>query len=468
MNITNFPLSWTTVRMSIKLLSIAFLTLFLLIPRFMIQDLVEERSKLNDEVSDDVASSWSGDQLISGPYLSIPYLLKKETTNDKTLNEKSTIILVPDSLNLTGNVTTESKSRSIYNVLLYNADINLEGNFNLNSINELKINTQNILWEEAFLSFNISDPKGIREEVFLKLNSQKIKMLPGMNGIQISSVRNPSAKSMNKILNRVLNSEGSVMSGLHSKINITTESTQYNFSIPIKFKGSRGLVFAPTAKKSSFKITSPFTDPSFLGEYLPEHNLSDSGFTAQWNILEYNKTLPNYFLDTKTIQLGESIFGINIQNPINHYSKTERASKYLILFIIVIFLSMFITEIYHKIQVHIFQYGMIGLSIIIFFALLLSISEFLSFDYSYILGSCAVTTLIFLYSRSVFSSTKSSNLLSGLVILFFTFIFIIIQLEQTALLVGTIMLFIILASTMYVTRNIKWNENSANNNKEVN
>ncbi|NOT37923.1 MAG: hypothetical protein HOP11_11145, partial [Saprospiraceae bacterium] len=257
--------------------------------------------------------------------------------------------------------------------------------------------------------------------------------------------------------------------GLHTIIPLDSQIQEINISIPLSLKGSRGLLFTPTAKKLSLKYSSTFTDPSFIGEYLPDRNLTDTGFTAEWNILEYNKEVPNFFNETRLIKVGNSIFGMNIQNPVNHYSKTDRACKYLILFILVIFLSLFLTEIYYRIKVHLFQYGLIGFALAIFFALLLSISEFINFNSAYAISFISVTILIFLFSKSIFSNKSSVYLLSSLVITFFSFIFIIIQLEKTALLFGTIMLFSILAATMYVTTNIKWNEekNETQNNNEL-
>lgn len=458
MSISNLKLNLTAWQLGLKFIAITLLTLLMLIPKFMIVDLVNERARLNDDVNEDVASSWAKDQLISGPYLTIPYY--KETLTDQKVwvKEKNYFTLLPDNLKIEGAVQTTSRNRSLYKVLLYETGLNLSGNFSTKDFHDQKINPNNILWSEANLSLNISDPKGIKEEVILLSAENKIKMLPGLNELQIIANKEFTEKAIDKSKNRILRVNDGTNTGLHCQVQLNSVTQAYPFEIPLNLKGSRGLLFAPTAKTTSVNINSRFNDPSFIGEYLPEHNLSDSGFVAHWNILEYNKTLPNFFNETRTISLENSVFGINIQNPVNHYSKTGRACKYIILFIIVIFLSLFITEIYHQIKVHIFQYGLIGLAIVIFFAMLLSFSEFISFNSSYGLAFLAVTILIFLYSRSVFNNRNSSYFLTGLVVTFFTFIFIIIQLEKTALLFGTLMLFVILALTMFMTRKIKWYE----------
>ncbi len=458
MDITQLKFKWSGWQMSIKLIAIFFLSLIMLIPKFMLMDLVQERASLNDQVNDEVAQSWAKDQLISGPYLTIPYLKKVFSEDKKEKLEKNFLVLVPDNLNINGKIDTDRRSRSLYNVLLYKSSLTISGHFVKPKFEELNIDPQVVKWNESFISLSIADPKGIAEEVKAKINNTDMKFAPGTNELTIrcSTIFNNTALEKSK--HRIFNTNNNTTSGLHSFVYpFLKDPANFSFEIPIELKGSRGLLFSPTAKNCTVDIHSSFNSPSFIGEYLPEHNLSDSGFVAQWKITEYNKTIPNQFHGL-SIPLDNSIFGVIIQNPVNHYSQTERACKYIILFIIVIFLALFITEVYNKSKVHIFQYVLMGLAIIIFFALLLSISEFLGFNYAYLTAFSAIIIMIYLYSTTVFKDKRSSYVLSGLVCTFFSFIFIIIQLEKTALLFGTIMLFILLAATMYLTRKITWGE----------
>ncbi|MEO6189866.1 MAG: cell envelope integrity protein CreD, partial [Saprospiraceae bacterium] len=252
--------------------------------------------------------------------------------------------------------------------------------------------------------------------------------------------------------------QNSFNTGLSCKFPIVEGKTSYHFNLKMSLKGSSSLLFSPIAKTTQVKLSSAFKDPSFVGEFLPEHNLSNSGFEANWKILEYNKSIPSLLKDTYTIDLGKNLFGVIIKTPVDNYAKTTRACKYMILFIALIFLSIFLTEILRNIQVHVFQYALMGFALIIFFALLLCVSEFVTFNVAYFIASSAVIIMIYMYSLSIFHHIQSTRLLSGLVICLFGFIFIIIQLEQMALLVGTVGLFVILGICMYVTRKIKWYE----------
>ncbi|MEP7195623.1 MAG: cell envelope integrity protein CreD [Saprospiraceae bacterium] len=449
---------WSGWTMTFKLIGIFFLTLLLLIPRFMLTDLVSEREALNNSVCDEVSSSWAKDQLITGPYLIIPYW---EYAFDSILRQKKNyykLIIMPEELKIEGSFTTNEKNRSLYKVMLYETKLNFSGNFKIPDLKELNILIQQINWNDAFISCSISDPKGISTESYITIDSSKIRMNPGMLGMDIQSRLEPSESPISNAQRRIFNYQGPSMNGLSAHYPILNPENPIEFSLPIDLKGSRSLLFSPVAQNTSVTIRSAFASPSFIGEFLPQHDLSDKGFTANWKILDYNKSIPHYYNKTNTVDLGNNLFGMNIQNPVNHYSKTDRACKYLILFIIITFLAVFLTEIIHKIKVHIFQYSLVGLALTIFFALLLSISEFLTFNLSYAISAIAITIMIYIYSLSIFQKINSSYLLSFLIISFFSFMFIIIQLEKVALLFGTIMLFIMLGLTMFITRKINWYE----------
>ncbi|NOT36494.1 MAG: hypothetical protein HOP11_03865, partial [Saprospiraceae bacterium] len=249
MKLTNF--NFTVKQMSLKLLAIAFLTLVMLIPKFMITDLVNERARLNDDVNEEVATSWAKDQLITGPYLSIPYF--KEVLNEKKeiVKEKQLFTLLPNTTKINGTLQTDERNRSIYNVLLYETDILFNSSFSLQDFNSLKIKPEFIVWKEAFVSLNISDPKGIKKEVLLECNNNKLKMNPGLNDLHITAYKEYSEKAIDKIKNRIFKTNDPPNTGLHTIIPLDSQIQEINISIPLSLKGSRGLLFTPTAKKLS-------------------------------------------------------------------------------------------------------------------------------------------------------------------------------------------------------------------------
>lgn len=451
-------------KITIKLGLIFILVLFLLIPKFMILDLVDERQLLSEQVKEEVSAGWANDQIITSPALVIPYNYLSKDENGKTVTSaKSNLIIYPDHLDVIGNLDTQSKYRSLYKVLLYESKMNFKGKFVLPEAKQVGLQDANLIYDQAYIAMGISDLKGIKNTVNLTWNGQKNKVSPGMNEVQFKYSNTVITTGKQPEYNEQGMAYYGIKTGMNTPVNINPTEFIYNFDFELDIKGSRTLQFSPMAKNTSVAIKSPFPDPSFIGEFLPEHTTTSSGFDAKWNVLEYNKSLPAYQKANNIVDLGSNLFGVKIADPVDNYAKTYRAGKYMILFVILTFLVVFLTEIVEKINIHIFQYTLIGLALAIFFTLLLSISEFWGFDLAYSGAAAATIGLIFLYSLGMFKNKKSSGLLLGLMVALFAYIYIIIQLEKTALLAGSIGLFVIIALTMYVTRKIKWFEENEPN-----
>jgi len=241
---------------------------------------------------------------------------------------------------------------------------------------------------------------------------------------------------------------------------IDLSSKDINGSIPFGMraiiKGSEELRFIPLSGNSNYEIKSSWPSPSFDGSVLPdERKVSDSGFTAQWKFNKANLPFGTILKDINTTDLDIN-FGITLLQPADQYAKTERCVKYAILFIGLTFGLFFIVEITQKKPVHPLQYILIGLALVIFYTLLLSFSEFIHFDIAYLISSLAVITMITLYAKQLFGNWRSAMLAGGIITLQYSFIFVLIRLEDTALLVGSIGLFIVLGLVMYASRKIDW------------
>lgn len=427
----------------------------------MILDLVQERQKLSESVTNEVAKGWGNKQVHTGPALVIPYYhyVQSEDKTKPPVKTKTQLIVFPENLNIDGKIDTESKYRSIYEVLLYKSDLKIKGNFKMPDNALTNIKNEDLLLEEASLIMGVSDPKGINGAISLLWNGKPATLSPGMTDVSFLSDQSyEDTKSEFLTINDPYVS--SIKTGLQAKVPLDETSQFFEFTYNLELRGSKALLFAPLAKSTMVHLNSTFPDPVFYGGFLPEHNTNSEGFDAKWNIIEYNKSIPAFIKDNTSISLGDNLFGVEIQVLIDNYTKTYRAGKYMILFVILTFLVVFLTEIVEQINIHIFQYTLIGLALAIFFTLLLSISEFWGFNLAYSGAAVATIGLIFLYSLGMFKNKKSSALLLGLMVALFSYIYIIIQLEKTALLAGSIGLFVIIALTMYVTRKIKWFEES--------
>ncbi len=214
--------------------------------------------------------------------------------------------------------------------------------------------------------------------------------------------------------------------------------------------------FAPVGEITEVEIQSKWNDPGFEGNYLPaERKIDNNGFHAQWKVLHFNRNFPQQWKNEE-FRVTDSDFGVKLITVADHYQKSSRAAKYGILVILFTFLSFFLNEIITRQRVHPFQYILVGFAVLIFYLLLLSISEQLGFNLAYMISALAVILLIFAYSRTFLKKWSDSAIQTLILTFSFGFIYVLMQLESYALLTGSIGLFFVLALTMFFTRKINW------------
>lgn len=420
-------------RVFFKGIVIGILMLIMLIPSALVQELVRERKGRQQQVSDEVSSKWASAQILSGPYLNIPYDQIATLPDNKVETVKRNFLILPESLDVNGTIEHSIRKRSIYNVLLYKVNAKFIGDFIIKLPEG--VDSQNVRWKEAKLCFNLSDFRGIEEKIVVNFKSKEHELAPGL----------PTEYFGKK--------------GLSVPVELSEAdlSTSIPFGTRMKIKGSEDIGFMPLAGNSQFKMTSTWPSPSFTGSVVPsERTVSDSGFTAQWKFNKANLPFSTAIVDDNKNADLDFDFGISLLQPTDQYAKTERCAKYAILFIGLTFGLFFIVEITRRKPVHPIQYILVGLALAIFYTLLLSISEFIHFDVAYLISATAVVTMITLYSRQLFKSNRSSSLTAGILAMLYAFIFVLIRLEDTALLVGSIGLFIVLGIVMYSSRKIDW------------
>jgi inner membrane protein len=344
--------------------------------------------------------------------------------------------MLPENLNISGSIAPEKRYRGIFEVIVYNSDISLDGDFSTLNIKDFDIEAKDLHLNNAFLSIGISDLRGIEEQIDLKWGENTKVFNPGTITTNIIS------SGINAPLNISVNSNGDILSE--------------PFAFNVKLKGSEYLRFVPVGKITDVELKSDWSTPSFDGAFLPDHRtVSDSGFVANWNVLHLNRNYPQAWLNSEH-RVQESAFGVDLLLPVDNYKKSERSIKYAILFIGLTFLVFFFIEIINKKRVHPIQYILVGLALCLFYTLLLSISEHSSFNFAYLASSVLTIGLISAYTKTVLKSTSLTGLMSGILTILYLFIYVIIQLEDYALLMGSIGLFIILALVMYFSRKIDW------------
>jgi len=431
----------------IKGFFIGFLILLLLIPTFMIQSIVSEREGRKSEVIREVSSKWGNSQQLIGPILRIPYYeisrIEKLNTNGKKEIEQTKSLeyayFLPNQLEINGLVNPEKRSRGIYEIVVYNSKATFDGDFTNISLDQFKALPENILWKDANVLFTLSDFRGITEDIELNWNGNK--------SFFSSGAKLPFARESNIAL-----------SGIYTPVQINDGGKgKYNFHFESNLKGSASLNIVPVGKTTKVMLKSNWQNPSFIGAFLPDKRVvNEKGFSASWKVLHLNRDFPQQWTGNAPETLTQSSFGVNLITPNDNYQQSSRSVKYAILIIALVFMAFFFTEILNNKRVHPFNYILIGLALCIFYTLLLSISEFLTFNISYLIASFLTICLVFLYSKSIFQNTQLSGLVALVMLTLYGFIFIIIQLEDTSLLIGSIGLFTILSITMYISRRINW------------
>jgi inner membrane protein len=430
----------------LKVASIGILILILLIPASMIQSLIREREMRQDEAINEINNIWGHEQTITGPILTIPYFEYYKNDKDELTKTTSYAHFLPQNLSIDANIDPEKRYRGIFEVVVYESQIHLSGNFSFPDISALNINNNDVNWDKAFFSIGIPDLRGIQDNITMQVNNENIDFNPGLDSRDIIS------------------------SGIHAYINLNKEVAEYEFDVEIKLNGSGNLSFTPVGKETNVTVTSNWTDPSFNGSFLPDNReIKSDGFNATWKVLHLNRNYPQQWKNNN-FNVQNSTFGVSLLLPVDTYQKSMRSAKYAVMFIALTFLIFFFIEILNKKRIHPIQYTLVGLALIIFYVLLLSLSEHIGFAYAYIIASIAIVSLVTYYSHSFFKEKKLTAIMFLLLIILYYYIYFILQLQDYALLMGSLGLFVVLAIVMYLSRKIDWDSIGikSNNSKSLN
>jgi inner membrane protein len=413
-----------------KLLVIGLLVLALLLPMEMIKSLIAERSAGKQGAISEVGKMWGGEQTMTGPILSIPY--RTVIANDK--GERIPTVqyahFLPEELNIHGSVTPQVRHRGIYEMILYNSDLHISATFGEMNFSGLGVPEDQILWDKAFVSLGI-DPRGLKSGGDVVWNNSRYAVNSGL----------PSSPSRD--------------TGISANIPVSGRRDRNSLTMDLSLNGCGQISFAPLGKTTRVELASSWKDPSFTGAFLPEERvINERGFSAVWKVLHLNRNYPQQWTGDNA-RVRESAFGVRFFYPVDDYQKAMRSAKYAVLFILLTFVAFFLAEVVTGRRLHQIQYLLVGFSICLFYVLLISISEHTAFRLAYFISSLAVTALIVFYTGSIMGKRMSVTV-GGLLALLYGFLYVTLQLEDYALLMGSIGLFVILGAIMYLTRNIDW------------
>ena len=295
-----------------------------------------------------------------------------------------------------------------------------------------------IRFDKAAVCFNLTDMRGISEQVSIAIDDSVYVFEPGMDGLGIKNT------------------------GVHTLVDLSSLKGEQKipYEMKIRLKGSQSVNFTPLGKTTKVNLKANWNTPSFVGSFLPENrDVTADEFSAQWQVLNLNRNYSQVLVDPSAMvvsDIADSDFGVNLKVPVEQYQQSMRSAKYAVLIILLTFTVIFFTEIMEKTRIHALQYLLVGLALCLFYSLLLSISEHLGFNMAYLISAVLTIGLVSGYMLGIIKKKKPAFIMGGLLIILYVYIFILIQLETYALLAGSLGLFVILAAVMYFSKKIDW------------
>jgi len=420
-----------------KLIILTILVIVSWIATLFVRGVIQERVNNQEMTAAEISDQWSRPQTIAGPVITIPVEKTSITSTGERIVNTTTLTLLPQKLSYESEVTAQILKRGVYETPVYTTIINSHGNFNLADITQEISPDTRIIWDKAVVSINVSDTRGISSMFDITLNNLKYALLP--------------ASAFSTLDN----------SGVHTNITLDPTQPEYNFSFTMPLKGSREILFLPLGADTNVLVKSNWNAPSFTGEFLPEtRNINNDGFEANWKITSYGKNLPQSWLGNSPSVSSDTLlskaFGVGLYQAADFYTMVDRSTKYSILFITLTFLTFFMYEILSGLRIHPMQYLLVGMAIALFYLLLLSLVEIIGFVPAYIISTFAITTLITSYCFSVLKAQKKALSIGSLLITLYGYLYILLQLEQLSLLFGSVLLFGVLTTVMFITRKLDW------------
>ncbi|MDR2013317.1 MAG: cell envelope integrity protein CreD [Rhodanobacter sp.] len=444
-----------------KVLMLLLLTVLLYIPLGIIQSLIDERGASQDAATQELAQTYTHAQMLVGPLLVVPYVESwKEARRDDKGNEtggqidlsKDSVYLVfPDTLDLDGRMMPETRYRGIFSILFYKLEGTLRGRFAAFDADAIAHSQRNssIELKTPYVAVGLSDLRGFEGSPVLSMAGEKLRFAQGVPG---------------------LSDKSALASGIHAPLTGAVlaqwrDAKAMDFELPLTVIGQGRLSVAPVAEETTAHIQSSWADPSFGGNFLAaQRTVSAQGFDAHWRISSLVtkaraqvRSLPT--ADDATYRPpGTSVesFDVSLVQPLNVYAMATRAAKYGVMFIALVLMAAFMFELFKTLRLHPVQYALVGLAIALFFLLLVALSEKIEFWQAYVVAAGASVALLAVYFSTVLHGWRRGLSLGGFVAVLYAALYGLLASEDNALLLGSLLVFGMLAALMLMTRKVDW------------
>lgn len=437
---------------TVKVFLLLALALLMLLPVSWLLNLVRERQGRLTEAKNRIESGWGGAQRLLGPILYLPYrytVIEDETGRVREYDD--VVYVAPTGLDWRATLDPEVRALGIFEALLYRGEFIGEATFDLA---EIALDPDSIQWNRASLLVGLSDPRGIRGTPVVEWNGKTVKVgpvveVPGIVGFGAqlpSSVRTSLEES-----------------SLEIEPDPQAESLEATVLLRLSLAGSENLTVVPIAADTTFDLEAPWPSPGFVGAHLPtEREITGDGFTANWHIPGLSRTLPRRWAQhrqqTMEGDAAREAFGVELVLPAGGYQRTERAAKYTLLFVGLTFVAFFLFEVLSDLRLHPIQYLLVAAALVVFYLLLLALSEHVGFNLAYAVAAFATCGLIAGYSRAVLGSGKRAGIVLFELTLLYSYLYVVLAAEDFALLSGATGIFAVLSLVMWLTRHLDWYE----------
>ena len=424
-----------------KIFLIGLMTVICGLVSLCIKSIVYERESLSEATQLEVSKSWSGNQTFIGPVLCVP------VREPGKAGIYTCLYVFPEHMNVDATVKSEKLHRGIFDASVYNAAVNIEGTFNLKDMVEstFDVDSQKSLWidwEHGQVIAAIADAKGLEEGIQITLNDSSIMLDEHFNTYGSKELRSIFGSSYEAVC------ELANLKGMLKK--------EVKFSLKTNLKGSGELHFAPIGKDSKVTMHGNSTDPSFMGMTLPStREITKDGFTATWKVIDISRKADDQVFYSKGKSMSFDTVGTKFLVKGGQYTQINRALKYAFLVILLSLVAVFFGEMSVGSEINALNYLLIGAALVLFYLMLLSLAEWIGFGLAYIASAVLILGMVALYLNAIVHDKKTVTAICLFIGLVDVFIYILLNIADMALLVGTFGLFIVLGIAMFFSLRIK-------------
>jgi inner membrane protein len=420
------------------------ITVLLMIPLWMVFALTSEREMRRDEVAYAIGQEWGLPQSVQGPLLVIPYLARVPVDQSQTTIARRHLIVLPESLSATVTASTETRTVAIYEVPVYSSHVVASGRFGAVDPGLFGSDMTSILWDEAFISVSVDDLTGI-EDAALSTGGRHLTLEPG-------AARDGSYPM-------VAGGSVAIGAGVHAPLGASGPIAGFDYALDLRLRGTDSLRLAPVGRQSEIAMSSNWPHPNFAVGMLPsERTVTAAGFEATWRVPYLARPAPQSWTLERDgyYRFGGEMLGVGFVEPVDFYALVERSLKYGLMFIGVTFLAVFVLETLSPHRIHVVQYCLVGLILVMFFVLLLAFSERVGFGPAYLVAAGATTLVVSAFVGLALGSRMRAAIAAVSFAATFALLYAILRLEDLALLAGSVIGFLALSGLLFATRKVDW------------